>query len=190
MYPGGKSIVRTVLQDHCIYRNKFGGRVAGGVVINKDLSWCGTLKQSAQQYAKLVEDIVYTTTYDHIFKQSMKSNQSVEESLQHQTVKELFTEVESSVADEASANNNSTLEHRPPMSEDLELRFDVAVGMTGSNTAETNAHLLTALVQADEETQDIVRKFEEEAKLYVSKYIKLIVMPQTAAELVNHMKEG
>ena len=86
MYPGGKSIIRTVLQDHRIYRDKFGGRVAGGVVINKDLSLCGTLNQSAQQYAKLVEDIVYTTTYDHIFKQAMKSNQSVEESLQHQVI--------------------------------------------------------------------------------------------------------
>ena len=141
-------------------------------------------------YAKLVEDIVHTTTYDYIFKQSMKSNQSVEESLQHQTVNELFTEVESSIADEASANTNSTLEHRPPMPEDLELRFDVAVGMAGSNTAETNARLHTALVQTDEEKQEIVRKFEEEAKVYVSNYIKLIVMPQTAAELVNQMTEG
>ena len=32
----------------------------------------------------------------------MHNNQSVEESLQHQTVKELFTEVESSIAAEAS----------------------------------------------------------------------------------------
>ena len=159
-------------------------------MINKDLSWCGTLKQSAQQYAKLVEDIVYTPTYDHIFKQSMKSNQSVEEALQHQTVKELFTEVEPSIAAEASANNNSTLQNPPRMPDDLELRFDVAVGMTGSNTAETNARLHTALVQADEEKQENVRKFEEEARVYASKYIKLIVMPQTAAELVNQMKEG
>ena len=49
----------------------------------------------------------------------MKSNQSVEESLQHQTVKELFIEVESSIADEASANNNSTLQHPPRMPDDL-----------------------------------------------------------------------
>ena len=76
------------------------------------------------------------------------------------------------------------------MPDDLELRFDVAVGMTGNNTAETNARLHTALVQTDEEKQEIVRKFEAEAKVYVSKYIKLVVMPQTAAELVNQMKEG
>ena len=57
------------------------------------------------------------------------------------------------------------------MPADLELRFDVAVGMTGSNTAETNTRLHTALVQTDEEKQEIVRKFEEEAKVYVSKYI-------------------
>ena len=51
---------------------------------------------------RVVKDIVYTTTDDNMFKPSMKSNQSVEESLQHQTVKELFTEVESSIAAEAS----------------------------------------------------------------------------------------
>ena len=120
----------------------------------------------------------------------MQSNQSVEESLQHQTVKELFTEVESSIAAEASANNNSTLQNPPRMPYDLELRLGADVRMTGSNAAETNARLHTALVQADEENQEIVRKFEEEAKVCVSKYIKLIVMPQTAAELVNQMKEG
>ena len=62
--------------------------------------------------------------------------------------------------------------------------------MAGSNTAETNARLHTALVQADEEKQEIVRKFEEEAQVYASKYIKLILMPQTAAERVNQMKDG
>ena len=90
---------------------------------------------------------------------------------QHQTVQERFTEVEASVAEAAIANTHSTLEPRPPMPEDLELRFDVAVGMTCSNTAERHARLHTALVQTDAEKQDIVRKFEEEAKVYVSKYI-------------------
>ena len=195
MHSDGKVATRNALRDHEEYRTHFGGKIAGGVA-PQDLSWCGTLKPSAQLYVKLVEDIIYQQTYDNILKQAMKDSKGVEDALQHQTLKEQFDEIDTCVADEATPAAAGSAAPAPnPMDLDEEMRFEIAIGYvgsaaTGANDAnESRAKLHTALSAGDEDQLATIRKFEEEAKVYVSKYIKLIALPKTDDELANQMRD-
>lgn len=194
MHSDGKVAARTALRDHAVYRTYFGGKVPGGQA-PQDLSWCGTLKPSAQLYVKLVEDIIYSTTYDNILKQALKDSTGVEGALQHQTLKEQFDEIDTCVADEA-APVASAAPVPIPMDIDEENRFEIAIGFVGSapttgpqEVDETRAKLHNALSAGDEDQLATIRKFEEEAKVYVSKYIKLIALPKSEEELANQMKD-
>ena len=193
MHSDGKVATRNALRDHEEYRTHFGGKIAGGVA-PQDLSWCGTLKPSAQLYVKLVEDIIYSTTYDNILKQALKDSTGVEGALQHQTLKEQFDEIDTCVADEA-APVASAAPVPIPMDIDEENRFEIAIGFVGSaptgpqEVDETRAKLHNALSAGDEDQLATIRKFEDEAKVYVSKYIKLIALPKTEDELANQMRD-
>ena len=194
MHSDGKVAARNALRNHVTYRTYFGGNVAGGRSA-QDLSWCGTLRPSAQLYVKLVEDIIYAQTYDNILKQALKDSKGIEETLQHQTLKEQFDEIDTCVADEATPAAPAA----PvpiPADIDEELRFEIAIGYAGTAAAtgtkdaeETRAKLHNALSAGDEDQLATIRKFEEEANIYVSKYIKLIALPKTEDELTNQMRD-
>ena len=194
MHSDGKVAARNALRDHATYRTYFGGKIVGGNA-PQDLSWCGTLKPSAQLFVKLVEDIVYTTTYDRILKQAMKDSKWVDEALQHQTLKEQFDEIDTCMADEATPAAGSAAPAPIPTDIDEEMRFEIAIGYAGSaatganDVDESRAKLHTALSAGDEDQLATIRKFEEEAKVYVSKYIKLIALPKTDDELANQMRD-
>ncbi|CAK0899826.1 unnamed protein product, partial [Prorocentrum cordatum] len=189
----GKVAVRNALRDHSAYRTHFGGKVAGGQSA-QDLSWCGALKPSAQLYVKLVEDIIYSQTYDNILKQALKDSKGVEEALQHQTLKGQFDEIDTCVADEATPAA-SAAPAPIPTDIDEELRFEIVIGCVGADAIgtedadESRAKLHTALSAGDKDQLATIRKFEEEAKIYVSKYIKLIALPKTEEELANQMRD-
>eukprot|EP00969_Alexandrium_andersonii_P235259 10386719-Alexandrium_andersonii.AAC.1 len=106
MDSGNKGVVRDRLGSHEAYRMAFGGK-GHLVVFERDLSWCGTLNPSAQTFCRLVEDIVYNATFDWVLKLCQKANKGIDDTLEHDTLKEQLDTVTELIGEETGKDSTA-----------------------------------------------------------------------------------
>jgi hypothetical protein len=185
-----KAAIRKAFATHASYRSHFGGKVHG-CTHAKDLSWLGIFKGSAHMFCRIMEDLVYQGTYDHIMRQSMKVNKSVSETLEVDSLVEQMDEVRALAISEGGVAPGvpAPVAALAEAAVEATAEFHVACGMK-TNTGEVDELKKEMLAKLNPEDKEKLRMFQEEADKLVSTYVKLIVMPKTDSELVQLLKEA
>ena len=91
---GDRKLLKTSLENHTAYRSHSAGD--GG-----DCTWQASLQKSGIMAFELVSELVYGKQHDHTVRQAAKQG-AVEALMEHENVKELWSQVQSQLANEAA----------------------------------------------------------------------------------------
>ena len=91
---GDRKLLKTSLENHTAYRSHSAGD--GG-----DCTWQASLQKSGIMAFELVSELVYGKQHDHTVRQAAKQG-AVEALMEHENVKELWSQAQSQLANEAA----------------------------------------------------------------------------------------